>query len=86
MKASKDSYNVRDIENYYHDYVDKESPLVGAKHIDMDVSDKRHDIPVYNQHIEWLGGAVALLRRLQMYRLPGKANEDVESIHLSCMI
>ena len=44
MKVSKDAYNVRDIEHYYHDYVDKVSPLVGARHIKIDDSDKRHAV------------------------------------------
>ena len=44
MKASKDVCNVRDIKKYYHDYVDKVSPLVAANHIDMDGSDKRHGV------------------------------------------
>ena len=37
MKALKDALNVRDIENHYQDYVNKVSPLVGAKHIQIDV-------------------------------------------------
>ena len=44
MKAPKDAYNVRDIEHYYYDYVEKVSPLLGARNIEMDVSDKRHGV------------------------------------------
>ena len=44
MKASRDAYNVRDIEQYYHDYVRKVTPMVGTKHVEVDVNDKMHGI------------------------------------------
>ena len=44
MKASRDAYNVRDIEQYYHDYVSKVTPMVGTKHVEVDVNDKMHGI------------------------------------------
>ena len=42
VKASRDAYNVRDIEKYYHDYVGKVTPMAGTKQVEVDKNNKMH--------------------------------------------
>ena len=44
MNATRDAYNVRDIEQYYHDSVSKLTPMVGTKHVEVDVNDKMNGV------------------------------------------
>ena len=44
MQASRDAYNVRDIDQYYHDYVCKVTPMIGTKHVEVDVNDKMNGV------------------------------------------
>ena len=44
LKESRDAYNVRDIEKYFHDYFRKVTHMVGTKHVKVDVKDKMNDV------------------------------------------